>query len=199
MKHLTFGLLAAATTLALGACNRPATNNETAADAAATNNAAGTDPVASAMSAAPESVARNAGIVTVSADGSMQTVREGSNGWTCMPDNPATPGADPMCLDANALKWVEAWISHQDPPAGAAGLAYMLEGGTDASNTEPYATDPTKGHNWIETGPHLMVMGSKEILQGHPANPKPDTSVPYVMWAGTPYAHLMIPIGNSAQ
>jgi hypothetical protein len=24
--------------------------------------------------------------------------------------------------------------------------------------------------------------------------PTPDTSRPYVMWAGTPYAHLMIPV-----
>ena len=30
--------------------------------------------------------------------------------------------------------------------------------------------------------------------QGYPRNPKPDTSQPYVMWGGTPYEHLMIPI-----
>ena len=27
---------------------------------------------------------------------------------------------------------------------------------------------------------------------GSPTGPRPDTSRPYVMWAGTPYAHLMI-------
>ena len=70
---------------------------------------------------------------------------------------------------------------------------YMLEGGTDASNTDPYATKPTAENNWIKTGPHIMVVGSKEILAGHPSGPQPDTSVPYVMWAGTPYAHLMVP------
>ena len=48
----------------------------------------------------------------------------------------------------------------------------------------------------VKTPPHIMVVGSKDILQGHPAGAKPDTSVPYVMWSGTPYAHLMIPVGS---
>ena len=72
---------------------------------------------------------------------------------------------------------------------------YMLAGGTDASNTDPYATWPVPGNNWVETGPHMMVVGSQSVLQGYSAQPKPDTKVPYVMWSGTPYAHLMIPTG----
>jgi hypothetical protein len=36
--------------------------------------------------------------------GSMAESRAGSNGWTCMPDVPTSPGADPVCLDANALQ-----------------------------------------------------------------------------------------------
>jgi hypothetical protein len=147
------------------------------------------------MSAAPEAISRNAAVVTMSADGSMQTLREGSNGWTCMPDNPATPGPDPMCMDSNAAKWAAAWIGRQTPPADVVGVMYMLAGGTDASNTDPYAQEPGEGNNWIETGPHLMVVGSQALLQGHPSGPAPDTKAPYVMWAGTPYAHLMIPVG----
>ena len=72
----------------------------------------------------------------------------------------------------------------------------MLEGGTDASNTDPYATKPTAENNWVETGPHIMIVGSKEILGGYPSGPKPETSAPYVMWAGTPYAHLMVPVNK---
>ena len=88
-------------------------------------------------------------------------------------------------------------LARKPPPADAVGMAYMLAGGTDASNTDPYATQPTEGNNWIQTGPHLMLFGSKEMLAGHPANPKPDTSVPYVMWANTPYAHLMVPVAEA--
>jgi len=124
----------------------------------------------------------------------MKVVREGNNGFTCMPDNPATPGHDPMCMDANAVDWAMAWIGHKTPPEGKVGLIYMLSGGTDASNTDPYAQKPTGDNAWVETGPHVMVVGSKEILSGYSSGDKPDTHSPYVMWAGTPYAHLMIPV-----
>jgi hypothetical protein len=99
-----------------------------------------------------------------------------------------------MCFDQNAAQWVQAWVGHKPPPANVVGLMYMLEGGTDASNTDPYAKQPTADNDWVKTGPHIMVVGSKDILAGHPSGRKPDTSVPYVMWAGTPYAHLMVPV-----
>jgi hypothetical protein len=97
-------------------------------------------------------------------------------------------------MDANAAKWAQAWMGHKAPPTTTAGVMYMLEGGTDASNTDPYAKRPTEENNWVETGPHLMIVGSKEILTGYPSGAKPDTSAPYVMWGGTPYAHLMVPV-----
>ena len=71
----------------------------------------------SAMQAAPAKVAEKATIVAAKPDGSMRTVRAGSNGFTCMADNPATPGPDPMCMDAAAWAWAGAWMSHK-PPAG---------------------------------------------------------------------------------
>jgi hypothetical protein len=154
------------------------------------------DAIASAESAAPASISSKATIVQMDAHGMMQVLRKGTNGWTCMPDAPATPGPDPMCFDANAAKWAEAWVGHKPPPEGAVGVMYMLEGGTDASNVDPYATKPTTENAWIKTGPHIMIVGSKEVLAGYPTGPTPDTSAPYVMWAGTPYAHLMVPIGK---
>ena len=193
-------LAAAGLSLALSACNqRPASvvndsdGNTTAAAAAADHG----DPIASAMAAAPEAIGGKAAIIQAQADGSMKTLREGSNGWTCMPDNPTTPGPDPMCMDANAAKWAQAWMGKKEPPANTVGVMYMLAGGTDASNTDPYATQPTAENDWVSTGPHLMIVGSKEVLAGYPAGAKPDTTAPYVMWADTPYAHLMVPIGNS--
>jgi hypothetical protein len=150
--------------------------------------------IRSAMSAAPPSVSRGAQIVAMNADGAMRTVRRGSNGFTCMADNPTTPGPDPMCMDANAMEWAMAWIGHRTPPANRAGLMYMLAGGTDASNVDPYSQRPGRGDRWVSTGPHVMVVGSDTILRGYPSGPTPDTSQPYVMWAGTPYAHLMIPV-----
>lgn len=146
----------------------------------------------SAMSAAPPAVGRNATIVAMGADGKMRTLRAGTNGFTCMPDDPATPGTDPMCMDANALAWGMAWMQHKPPPQRV-GVMYMLAGGTDASNTDPYAKAPSADH-WVKTGPHVMVVGDAAMLSQYPAGPDPDTSQPYVMWAGTPYAHLMMPV-----
>lgn len=149
----------------------------------------------SAMQAAPAKVAAGATVVAMRPDGSLRTVRSGSNGFTCMADNPATPGPDPMCMDAAALAWAHAWIARKAPPGGRVGLMYMLAGGTDASNTDPFARAPGPDNHWIETGPHVMIVGADPAFYAmYPKDPAPDTSAPYVMWPGTPYQHLMIPV-----
>jgi hypothetical protein len=197
-------LLMAGAALAVSGCNKAGTaNSNTAAaetkteSATTTTTAASSDPVASAESAAPASLAHDAAVVTVDASGAMKELRAGKNGWTCIPDAPDTPGPDPMCFDANAGKWAAAWMHHKPPPDGTPGVMYMLEGGTDASNTDPYAKSPTADNDWVKTGPHIMLVGSKAMLAGYPSGAKPNTSAPYVMWAGTPYAHLMVPVNKS--
>lgn len=195
---LSRSLLVGAAILAFTACNKGAASDQKASapdNSAATASApASNDPIKSAESAAPASISKAAAIVEPQADGTMKVLRQGSGRWTCMPDAPDTPGPDPMCFDANAGKWADAWVHHKTPPAGAVGLMYMLEGGTDASNTDPYAKQPTSQNNWIKTGPHVMIVGSKELLAAYPHDPNPDTAGPYVMWAGTPYEHLMVPV-----
>src|SRR5690348_16456214 len=169
-----------------------ATTQTTAAKTSAPSDA---QLIASAQRAAPAAVAKDATIVAMGADGKMRTLREGHNGFTCMPDSPATPGSDPMCMDKNALEWAGAWMAHKTPPAGKFGLMYMLEGGTDASNTDPYAKEPASGNHWIKTGAHVMVVGADQAFYDmDPKSADPDTRMPYVMWACTPYQHLMVPV-----
>ncbi len=151
--------------------------------------------IASAMMAAPKIVAKNATIVTMDASGKLRTLRQGSNGFTCMPDDPQTPGPDPMCMDKASMEWLGAMMNHKAPPVGKVGFMYMLAGGTDASNTDPYATKPTTTNHWIKTGPHVMIVGADpSFYEAYPKSANPDTSMPYVMWAGTPYQHLMAPV-----
>jgi len=152
------------------------------------------DLIKSAETAAPAAISSQAAVYAIDASGNMKTLRESKNGWWCMPDSPATPGPDPMCGDANAMEWAMAWIAKKDPPKGKVGFMYMLEGGTDASNTDPYAAGPADGNNWIKTGPHVMIMNAVDMMTGYPAEANPDTSKPYIMWPNTPYAHLMVPI-----
>ena len=72
--------------------------------------------IKSAMSAAPPALGKDAKIIDVGSDGKIRVVRQGSNQFTCMADNPNTPGPDPMCADRNAIKWIEAWLNKKEPP-----------------------------------------------------------------------------------
>jgi hypothetical protein len=151
--------------------------------------------IASAMSAAPAAVSKGATVVAMGEDGKMRTLKKGTNQFTCMPDDPRTPGPDPMCADRNAMEHLQAMMEKKPPPTGKAGFIYMLVGGTDASNTDPYATKPEAGKPWIKTGPHVMVIGADQsFYDQYPKDASPNTAVPYVMWAGTPYQHLMAPV-----
>jgi hypothetical protein len=121
--------------------------------------------IASAMSAAPMAISRNATIVVMEND-KMRTLRKGTGAYTCVPDDPTSPGNDPMCLDKNAMDWLNALMGHKDPPKGKAGLIYMLQGGSDASNDDPFATAPPPGKKWVTTGPHVMVIGAGLLACG---------------------------------
>jgi hypothetical protein len=179
---LTFALLTCAapfTVYAASVDNGPATDDQV---------------IASAESAAPAAVAKNAEIVAFDAQGNMRTVRKGSNGYTCMPDVPESPGPDPMCVDKGGMAWTMAWTSHKDPPKGVIGFGYMLAGGSDPDNMDPFATKPPAGLQWVTTGPHVMLLNVGDLVKDYPTAKQPDTSKPYVMYPNTPYAHIMVPV-----
>jgi hypothetical protein len=144
-----------------------------------------------ALSAAPKDIAKDAGIIRVSADGSMKTLRESKNGFTCL-----VMGTDKMCNDANSMEFLHAMMNHQPPP-DKLGISYMLAGDDGASNTDPYATGKTASNHWIVTGPHIMLFGPPSKLLGYPETADADPTKPYMMWVGTPYEHAMIPVASS--
>jgi hypothetical protein len=95
----------------------------------------------------------------------------------------------------------ESWHNFRDalknkkkPTVTQVGIAYMLQGDRPASNTDPYATEPKPGDDWVEKlGAHIMILvPDVEALKGVPTDSR--HGGPWIMWAGTPYAHLMIPI-----
>jgi hypothetical protein len=143
---------------------------------------------AQSLSAAPAAVAKHATIIRVNKDGSIRTLRSGNNGFTCM-----IMGTDKMCNDANSMEFIHAMMKHVPPP-DKVGISYMLAGDQGASNTDPYATGKTADNHWIVTGPHIMVFGPPSKALGYTQAKDPDPTKPYMMWAGTPYEHAMIPI-----
>ncbi len=76
------------------------------------------------------------------------------------------------------------------------GIAYMLKGDAGSSNTDPFATGPAPGNDWVVAPPHVMVLYEDlKMLDAFPTDPK--VGGPWVMWKGTPYAHLMVPTSVS--
>ena len=76
-------------------------------------------------------------------------------------------------------------------------VSYMLAGEGDAigvSNSDPFATDPATKDDWVKEGPHLMILvPDPAILEGLSTDPKDPV---YVMWKGTPYAHIMVKVAK---
>ncbi len=144
---------------------------------------------AKAMSAAPQSVSYGATIVRV-INGTMQTVRRGTNEYTCM-----VASMGPMCLAPIATRWAHAWQT-RTPPPDELGYIYMLAGTTGMSNTDPWAAKPTGTNHWVWTGPHIMMVGSPVAKMNFPRTLDPDPTKPFIMWAGTPYEHVMIPMSR---
>lgn len=153
------------------------------------------DKIQNAMSAAPKAIAQDATILDypASAGGEMAVLRKGTNGWTCLPDDPSTPANDPMCLDKMATSWAQAWMAKTEPKLTAPGIGYMLQGGGGASNTDPFAKKPVAGATWMKEPPHIMVFPVGKLdAQLHSSDPH--GGGPWIMWGGTPYEHLMVPV-----
>ncbi len=148
--------------------------------------------IANAMSAAPLAISRDATVIAMDND-KMRTIRQGKGDFTCVPDDPGSPGNDPMCLDRNAMEWLQAWLDHKDAPKGKLGLVYMLQGGSDASNDDPFATKPPQGQRWVTTGPHVMMVGMAGMLGNLPRTADAPTK-PFIMWGGSSYEHVMMPV-----
>lgn len=154
-----------------------------------------TAKIESAMSAAPPAISAAAQILDNAVDdaGKYLVLREGSNGWSCFPDIPASPGNDPACYDATWMDWNYAFLAGEDPEPAIPGLAYMLQGGSDPSNTDPMATEPAPGEDWVASPPHVMLL-LPDALDQDAFSTDHDSGQPYIMWAGTPYEHSMMPI-----
>src|SRR6266516_3306533 len=98
--------------------------------------------IANAMTAAPRSLSSKATIMDwpASEGAQMTTLRTGSNGWTCLPDFPATKGNGPMCVDDQWMSFAGAMMSQSTPKISHGGVGSIIApGGSYGSNTDPFA------------------------------------------------------------
>ena len=147
--------------------------------------------IAHARAAAPAAVGAGATVVI-----NGEVVAKGNNGWTCLPEVMPGDGAA-VCIDALWGEMMAAVGAKAPFKASGIGISYMLLGeppGSGVSNSTQYHENPTKADDYVETGPHLMVIVPKEMLEGMTTDPS--SGGPYVMWKDTDYAHIMIPVDN---
>lgn len=146
------------------------------------------DLIDQARSAAPSMVSSKA---TIMYQG--KVLSEGTNRWVCMPET--LPGDNsPICNDSTWMAMFQAIGSKGPFEAKKMGLSYMLAGDGGVSNSDPYHADHVNAEDFIKEGPHLMLIVPKGMLEG--ITDDPHAGGPYVMWKDTPYAHIMIPVGE---
>jgi hypothetical protein len=188
-QSLTLLTLIAAITFIAGMLFRGSAQTTSLIKGAATD---GDNPtqveIARAMSAGPPEVAKAARIVGTDAQGKMEILRKGNNGFICMPGNPKVVGEPPMCVDAASMQWFADAKAHKPKPTNRVpGITYMLAGASQRSDSDPNDTTSTP----IDVGPHWMIMWPFDPkTTGLPTTHRPTGA--YIMWAGSPYAHLHI-------
>ena len=147
--------------------------------------------IRAAEAGAPRAISGKATIARIDSDGKTTNLREGTNGFTCLllPD-----GSDaPFCGDQNATAWgVAAFKKEPKPPNTEPGVAYMMRGGIHFETPDgKVVMDKGPNTRTVREPPHWMLLWPVDTAaSGLPTRPNPMGV--YVMFAGTPYAHLMI-------
>ena len=194
MNKIVIGPMLAIAVLILSACMPIQAPTEM--QGAAAGEATAEEKIAEAMLAAGAAVSKEATILDWPADpdGEFTVLREGTNGWTCLPAKEFLPKdvGHPMCVDDTWLPFMKAQAKLEEAPEVASpGVAYMLDGGGGPSSTDPYATEPAPGQDYAKNGPpHLMLLTPGE-LSSYTQTPGPE---PWSMYGETQFAHLMVAI-----
>ena len=152
--------------------------------------------------AAPDFIGKFATVI--GSDGSV--LRQGSNGWICQSANPrpvpetgwgSAHEAMAACHDGEGMKWMMGYMAGKAPVLERDTFMWMLHGdmGEDNTTAGVLNKEDSAPGQWIESGPHLMLMPKDpSSLAKYPTDFT--TGAPYVMFANTPYAHLMIPVAG---
>lgn len=145
-----------------------------------------------ALSAAPKHIAQEAGVMVFKADGTLTEVKKSENGFTCLPTVMNLPDPDPICMDGAAHQWMTDIMNKAPKPSNTLpGIAYMARGGSHFEKNKKVVMQQEAGTKVVKEPPHWMVMWPFD-----PAATKlptaPNPSGAYIMFDGSPYAHLMI-------
>lgn len=159
------------------------------------------EQVAQALAAAPDDLAEGARILGYASDGTVVQLREGSNDFVCLASNPANENFSSSCyhaslepyfargraLDAEGTSREDRYrIRYEEMEAGTlpmpvmSATQYIFDGSWDSETLSAEGAV-----RWV-----IYVPGATEESIG--LSVAPVEGGPYLMFAGTPGAHIMI-------
>jgi len=149
-----------------------------------------TEFIKSAEAGAPERISAQAAVARLDPKGKVAMLRQGKNGFTCtlFPDESLAP----YCADEKGFRWLVAAMSQQPAPPARGGIAYMAKGGLHYETDDgKIVMQPGPGTKSVKEPPHwMLLLPLDSAASGIPT--RPNAGGTYIMFAGTPYAHLMI-------
>jgi hypothetical protein len=144
-----------------------------------------------ALSAAPAHISKEAGVMIYGSDGKLTETRKSTNGFTCIPTVMNLPEPDPMCMDATVHQWMTDLMNNALKPTNTVpGIAYMARGGSHFEK-DGQVVMSGEGAKVVSEPPHWMVMWPFESAATKLPT-RPNLSGVYIMFEGSPYAHLMV-------
>jgi hypothetical protein len=126
-------------------------------------------------------------------------LREGTNGWTCVPDVPGKAQHDPICMDETMMKWISATFSGRTPDIDRVGIGYMLLGESIADPSNIEAKKPPPGKDWSFAGPHVMVVLPNSCRSALDDVHRGVSDQPYVNAAQSPSPILVLPVAKAQE
>lgn len=153
------------------------------------------EKITNALAALPVSVRAAARVVDYPArvGDPYPELRAGTNEWTCFPDYGPSQGDDPTCYNRAGMQWLDAYYAGKKPKLTEPGVLYRLRGGSDASLSDVTAAEPPPGATWVLHGPHIVIIPTAATnTKDYPTTPGDH---PWVMWRGTDYEHIHLPVG----
>ena len=149
------------------------------------------EQTALALSAAPAHISKDAGVMIFGADGKLKETRKSTNGFICIPTVMNLPDPDPMCMDAAVQQWMNDMTNNAPKPTNTVpGIAYMAHGGSHLEKNGAIVMSGD-GAKIVTEPPHWMIMWPFEAAATKLPT-VPNASGVYIMFAETPYAHLMV-------
>jgi hypothetical protein len=118
-------------------------------------------------------------------------VQKGTNGFTC----DVTPRGIPKCADEGGMEWLRA-IRSEAGPSERTGVIYLLAGAPGSSQDHHGTPEDHDHFSLLDGGPHIMVVGraARQVARSDFSTANVDTSRAHLMYPGTKYEHLMLPV-----